>query len=232
MKKVTIKDCIEAVKMFNAGTIDEDAAMEYLYEYDDCHDTIILCDKEYGYITRLYLVNQYLEEVRAVWSRNKRATVTTCINAAIAYNKGTITEDEMLHTFSDYDCCHKNMIFYDTSSGKVIGLYLADENIITVKTVWQSDWIEGYRPPTRSEIMQYIKNIGREASLASYALMNNELHKMLDSYNDTHKSQLNIQINSLDYNEYGYKYITLYCIRREGDRNRTDKIMKWNVNVR
>lgn len=161
----------------------------------------------------------------------KKVMIKDCIEVVKMFNAGTITEDEMLHTFSDYDCCHKNMVLYDTSSGKVIRLYLVDENIITVKTVWQSDWIEGYRPPTRSEIMQYIKNIGREASLASYALMNNELYKMLDSYNDTHKSQLNIQINSLDYNEYGYKYITLYCIRREGDRNRTDKIMTWRVKV-
>ena len=50
-----------------------------------------------------------------------------------------MTEGEMLHILTDFDRCHKNSMLYDTSLGKVIRLYLVDENIITVKTVWRSE---------------------------------------------------------------------------------------------
>lgn len=226
-----IKDCIKAVEMFNAGTIDEDTAMLYLYEYDDCHDTIIFCDKECRHITRLYLVNQDMEEVRTVWARNKRATVTTCINAATAYNEGTITEDEMLHALSDYDHCHKTMMLYDTTLGKVTRLYLVDENVITVKTVWRSEWPDNYKPLKLFEVIRHIRNFGRVSSSLTYALNNKELFKLLDAYNDTHKTQLIVQINSLDTYQCSEVHITLYCTRRVGDRNRTDKIMTWRVYV-
>lgn len=160
-----------------------------------------------------------------------KVMIKDCIKAAIAYNKGTMTEGEMLHILTDFDRCHKNSMLYDTSLGKVIRLYLVDENIITVKTVWRSDWPEGYKPPTRAEIMQHIKNFGRTADSLTYSLMNKELFKLLDAYNDTHKTQLNVQINSIDTYQYSEVHMVLYCIRREGDRKRTDQIMHLRVKV-
>lgn len=233
MSKVMIKDCIKAVEMFNDGTVSAESFIDCLFIYDACHKSRIRFnfDDEGKTIIRLYLIDENRKEVRTVWERNKRATATTCINAATAYNEGTISEDEFLRTLSDYDHCHKNMMLYDTTLGKVTRLYLVDENIITVKTVWRADWLKGYKPPTSSETMQYIKNFGCELSSATYALMNKELFKMLDAYNDTHKSQFNIQINGVDYREYSDVYMTLYHIRREGDRKRTNKIMKVRVKV-
>lgn len=232
--KVTIKYCIKAVEMFNEGAISAETLVDCLIDYRKNHKCKIGfegdVEGETG-IIRLFLLDENNNEVRTVWARNKRTTVTTCINAAIAYNEGTMTEGEMLHILTDYDRCHKNSMLYDTSLDKVIRLYLVDENIITVKTVWRSDWPEGYKPPTSSETTQYIKKFGREVSAATYALMNKELFKMLDAYNDTHKSQFNIQINGVDYRECSEVYMTLYHIRREGDRNRTDRIIRWHVNV-
>lgn len=161
----------------------------------------------------------------------KKVMIKDCIKAAELFNEGTMPENEMLHILTDYDRCHKNMMLYDTTLGKVTRLYLVDENIITVKTVWRSDWPDGYNPPTISETMQYIKKFGREVSSATYALMNKELFKLLDAYNDTHKTQLIVQINSVDTYQCSEVHITLYCTRRVGDRNRTDKIMKWRVYV-
>ena len=235
MKKVMIKDCIKAVELFNEGTINLEEMQDDILEYDNTHKCILLSDNDTHVITRLYLVNkETMEEVRTVWrlnDRTKDATVTTCINAAIAYNEGKITEDEMLHTLSDYDHCHKNMMLYGTTLGKVMRLYLVDINMITVKTVWRAEWPESYKPLKIFEIIQHIKNLGSVASLSAYTLMYNELVEMLDEYNDTHKSQLNIEIYNLDYGEYRYAHIILYHIRREGDRKRTDKIMKCRVKV-
>lgn len=235
MKKVMIKDCIKAVEMFNAGTASAESVVDCLFAYRKNHKCKISFEGDVEGktgIIRLFLLDENNNEVKTVWSRNKRATATTCINAAIAYNEGTITEDEMLHTLSDYDSCHKNMMLYDTTLGKVVRLYLVDENVITVKTVWRAEWPEDYKPLKMFEIIKHIKNFGREASSETYAIMNKELFKLLDEYNDTHKTQLNVQINSVDTYQCSEVHMILYCTRRVGDRNRTDKIMKWHVNVR
>lgn len=125
----------------------------------------------------------------------------------------------------------KNTMLYDTTLGKVMRIYLVDVNIITVKTVWRAEWPECYKPLKMFEIIQYIKNFGREASSLTYATMNKELFKMLDAYNDTHKTQLNVQINSVDFYQHSEVHMTLYHTRRVGDRNRSDKIITWSVNV-
>ena len=160
-----------------------------------------------------------------------KVTIKYCIKAVEMFNEGTMTEGEMLHILTDYDRCHKNSMLYDIKLGKVVRLYLVDENIIMVKTVWRHSWADEYIPPTKSEVVQYIESFGREVSSDTYALMYEEIFKMLDAYNDTHKSHLYLHINGIDYIEYSDVYMTLYQTRREGDRNRTDKIMKWRVNV-
>lgn len=161
----------------------------------------------------------------------KKVTTTDCIKFAELFNAGIINEYEFCHHLSDYDSCHKNMMLYDTTLGKVMRLYLVDVNIITVKTVWRAEWPECYKPLKMFEIIQYIKNFGREASTLTYATMNKELFKMLDAYNDTHKTQLNVQINSVDLYQHSEVHMTLYQTRHVGDRNRTDKIITWRVNV-
>lgn len=161
----------------------------------------------------------------------KKVVIKDCIKAVELFNEGTITEDEMLHTLSDYDSCHKNMMLYDTTLGKVTRLYLVDENIITVKTVWRSEWPDNYKPPKLFDIIRHITNFCRISSSLTYALKNKEIFKLLDAYNDNHKTQLNVQINSVDLYQGSEVHITLYSTRRVGDRNRTDKIMKWNVYV-
>ena len=160
-----------------------------------------------------------------------KATIKNCIKAVEMFNEGTMTEGEMLHILTDYDRCHKNSMLYDIKLGKVVRLYLVDENIIMVKTVWRHSWADEYIPPKKSEVVQYIESFGREVSSDTYALMYEEIFKMLDAYNDTHKSHLYLYITGIDYIEHSDVYMTLYQARREGDRNRTDNIMKWRVHV-
>lgn len=161
----------------------------------------------------------------------KKVTIKDCIKAVEMFNEGTMTEGEMLHILTDYDRCHKNSILYDIKLGKVVRLYLVDENIIMVKTVWRHSWADEYITPTKSEVVQYIESLGREVRSDTYALMYEEIFKMLDTYNDTHKLHLYLHINGIDYIEYSDVHMTLYQTRREGDRKRTDQIMHLRVKV-